>query len=136
MNALPDRRPCETFRVDLLVGHRVVELYATLGYCPVTACITEIFLRYRGAEGSDTARLLDDLGELFSRMLRAGIDPVVLAYGFGRLGEVSPLPGERRSPPPRASMIGALADWLAGQALEDDQIITVKTEPTRWVGNT
>lgn len=120
MSALPDRRPSEQFRLDLMAGARLFELYATLGYHPVTAQPLEIFLRHRGPEGSDIALLLDDVGELFSHALQAGIQPSVLATKFGRLGQSGGLGGELDggATAPRASVIGALADWLAEQAAE------------------
>ena len=66
----------------------------------------EVFLH--GAKpGSDVDLLYDDVGVLVFRLLQHGDDPASLAAGIGRLGNGDP-----------ASIIGAIADVLAGKGAE------------------
>ncbi len=96
---LPTRRQAET--VDLWYDGRRYHL--TVGeYNDGRA--GEVFLH--GAKpGSDTDLLCDDIGVLISRLLQYGDAPAALAAGIGRLGNGDP-----------ASLVGAIADVLAGKA--------------------
>ncbi len=96
---LPDRRQAET--VDLHYGGRRYHL--TIGEYP-SGKPGEIFL-HGGTVGSDVDGLCGDVGVLISRLLQFGDDPAALAAGIGRLGDGEP-----------ASIIGAIADVLAGKA--------------------
>jgi len=79
---LPNRRPAET----VVLVHEGQSVFATLGFCPETGAVREVFLRRGGPPGSDMDRLLDDVGVLMSRLLQLGEDPAVLAKSLGRLG--------------------------------------------------
>ena len=98
---LPDRRQAET--VDLWHGGRRYHL--TIGEYP-DGSPGEVFV-HGATPGSDTDLLGDDIGVLISRLLQYGDNPASLAAGVGRLGNGTP-----------ASIIGAVADALAGKAAE------------------
>ena len=110
---LPTRRrhvvEClEVIDPDTLEPISNIRAYAGAGVHPKTGRILEVFLRAKGAEGSEINRLLDDAGELVSRALQAGMSLEDLAQGFGRHGE-------RRSPDapaPRSSILGVTIDVL------------------------
>ena len=97
---LPDRRQAET--VDLHYGGQRYHL--TIGDYP-DGRPGEVFL-HGATVGSGVDGLCGDVGVLISRLLQYGDNPALLASGMGRLGD-------SKSP---ASIIGAIADVLAGKA--------------------
>ncbi len=96
---LPDRRQAET--VDFHYGGRRYHL--SIGEYN-DGRPGEVFV-HGATPGSDTDLLCDDIGVLVSRLLQYGDAPASLAAGIGRLGNGEP-----------ASIIGAIADVLAGKA--------------------
>ena len=97
---LPDRRQAET--VDLWHGDR--RFHVTIGEYP-DGSPGEVFV-HGHTPGSDADMLCDDIGVLMSRLLQHGDSPGALAAGLGKLGD-------GQGP---ASLIGAIADVLAGKA--------------------
>ena len=98
---LPNRRPNQT--MDLVYDGT---LYAvTVGFQPDTGEPREIFTH--GARvGSNMDGILDDACILLSLLLQHRVEPEALARSMGRLGRGGQA----------ASVIGALADLLAGEA--------------------
>ena len=98
---LPTRRPNLT--TDMLYDGTCYAV--TVGFHPDTGAAREIFTH--GARvGSNMDAILDDSSILLSLLLQHGVEPAALARSMGRLGK-----GEQA-----ASVVGALADLLAGKA--------------------
>ena len=98
---LPDRRPNQT--TDMLYDGTCYAV--TVGFHPDTGEPREIFTG--GARiGSNMDAILDDSSILLSLLLQHGVEPAALARSMGRLGRGGQA----------ASVIGALADLLAGEA--------------------
>ena len=98
---LPDRRPNQT--IDMFYdGTRYA---VTVGFQPDSGEPREIFTH--GARvGSNMDGILDDACILLSLLLQHRVEPAALARSMGRLGRGGQA----------ASVIGALADLLAGKA--------------------
>ena len=98
---LPERRPNVTTQIE----YENRRYSVTLGFDVRSSRIAEVFTH--GAKvGSGMDRLIDDVCVALSLLLQHGVEPVPLAASMGRLGDGN-------SP---ASIVGALADLIAGEA--------------------